>query len=134
MSAMLQGYCRFILQTMLVISILFLLRGHNAPGGGFIAALIAVAAIGLYIITFGHIPKILETISSRAVIVGIIFLLISFLAPLIHHDNVLTGMWLNLSIANSHIKVGTPLLFDIGVYLCILGSITWFTIELEQAS
>ena len=37
-----------IVIVMLVFSVFVLLRGHNEPGGGFIAGLIAAAAIAVY--------------------------------------------------------------------------------------
>ena len=41
---------RFLLPLLLLFSAFLLLRGHNAPGGGFAAGLVAAAAFALYAI------------------------------------------------------------------------------------
>ena len=43
---------RFLYPLLLAASIWVLLRGHNAPGGGFIAGLLAVAASAAYALVF----------------------------------------------------------------------------------
>ena len=43
---------RVLYVLMLLASVWVLLRGHNAPGGGFIGGLMAVAATAAYALTF----------------------------------------------------------------------------------
>ena len=38
---------------LLLFSVFLLLRGHNEPGGGFVGGLVAAAAFALYAIAFG---------------------------------------------------------------------------------
>lgn len=110
---------RILVPTMLVISAYALLRGHNAPGGGFISALIGAAAIVLIFLASDNdrVP-VLErrylTIAGSGIIVAVITGLVglaegAFLTPL--HAEVL-GMHLT-----------TALVFDVGVYLAVFGVI-----------
>ena len=52
-SLILQIAARNLLPILVIYSILILLRGHNAPGGGFIGGLLAAAGFILYAIAFG---------------------------------------------------------------------------------
>ncbi|WP_166825104.1 DUF4040 family protein [Brevibacterium limosum] len=99
-------------------SLLIFWRGHNSPGGGFIAALVGSAVIGLaYLSTpkdraIGPPRAPLYLIGSgvaTAVVTGIIGLLFagSFLKPM--HTEFAGQHWT------------TSMLFDLGVYLAVLG-------------
>ncbi|HAO32352.1 MAG TPA: Na(+)/H(+) antiporter subunit B, partial [Candidatus Competibacteraceae bacterium] len=50
---MLEKAARPLYWIMLAAALWVLLRGHNAPGGGFIGGLIALAATAAYAIVFG---------------------------------------------------------------------------------
>jgi len=125
MSLILKGFCNFIFQTMLLLSILFLIRGHNYPGGGFIGALIASTAIGLYILSYKKAPKFISYNPPVLIILGILCLITSILLAMCFQKNLLTGIWWTFYFYGEQIKLGTPLLFDIGIYLSILGSLSW---------
>ncbi len=133
MSVILKSYCHFIFQIMLLLSILFLLRGHNYPGGGFIAALIACAGIGLYILSYRKTPKFIIRKNPILISLGMLCLIISMLLALSFKHSLLTGMWWQFKLFGQQIKLGTPLLFDLGIYLAILGSLSWLIKELEQS-
>lgn len=124
MTVILKSYCYFILQIMLLLSILFLFRGHNYPGGGFIGALIACSGIGLTFFS-GYHSKSLVYIYQIMIALGIILLTISFALPTLQHKYFLTSMWQTINIFSQKVKLGTPLIFDIGIYLAVFGSIAW---------
>ena len=123
MSIILKNFCYFILQIMLLLSILFLIRGHNYPGGGFIAALIATTGIGFHMLTYDHPPTFIMDKNIILISFGIVCLLASILIALFFQKNLLTGIWWTGYLLGHRIKLGTPLLFDIGIYLSILGGL-----------
>ena len=47
-SLILRTATRYLLPLLLLFSIFLLLRGHNEPGGGFVAGLVAATAFALY--------------------------------------------------------------------------------------
>ncbi|MBW6477565.1 MAG: Na(+)/H(+) antiporter subunit B, partial [Chromatiales bacterium] len=47
-SLILRAAGHFLLPLLIIFSLFLLLRGHNEPGGGFIAGLVAAAAVALY--------------------------------------------------------------------------------------
>ena len=131
MSVILQGFARLLYQVILLISVLILLRGHNNPGGGFIGALIGASAVALYLLSFNKVPKPFNHYNVL-IFIGVILLALSAMFGIILGKNMLTGIWWTGYLFNEKIKFGTPLLFDVGIYISILGSISLVISKLEQ--
>ena len=121
-----------MLQVALLLSVLFLLRGHNHPGGGFIGALIACTGIYFYNLAYKRPPHFINKKQVLLINAGILCLLASLLIPSFTNKNMLTGLWWKINIFHYVFKLGTPLLFDIGIYLSILGSLIWVVTYLEN--
>lgn len=121
-SLILSTATRYLLPLLLLFSIFVMLRGHNEPGGGFIGGLVAAAAVALYAIAFDLVrARRLIRLSPRDLIgVGLIFTLLSGLLPLVAGQPFMTGLW-SQQVVPVLGKLGTPLLFDIGVYLVVIG-------------
>lgn len=132
MSRILQYSTHFLSQIMLLLSILLLFRGHNYPGGGFIGALVASATVALYSLAYRIKTSKFDKVAPIILAVGILILLLAFIAPLFYNHPPLTGMWLKFSFITVNIKLGTPLLFDIGIYFTVIGGVTWLIAELED--
>ena len=121
-SLILSTATRYMLPLLLLFSIFLLLRGHNEPGGGFIGGLIAAAAFALYAIAY-DVATARRTlgIDSRTLIgLGLLVALTSGVISLIAGQPFMTGLWSEYAVPLLG-KVGTPLLFDIGVYLVVIG-------------
>lgn len=103
----------------LPVSLWLFWRGHNAPGGGFIAALVAATAVGLLLLVRHPAldAKRLRHIGLRLTVVGLAVALGSALLPLLSGKEFFTGLWWH----SGDFHLGTPLLFDLGVYLAVLG-------------
>lgn len=125
MSVVLRGIAMLLIQVMLLLSVLLLLRGHNFPGGGFIGALIATAAMCLYLLTYSKLPKVMKKQANIIIAIGVLCILISTLPGIFLSGNLLDASWVVLDHTLIKIKLGTPLLFDLGIYLSILGSLTF---------
>jgi multicomponent Na+:H+ antiporter subunit B len=113
---------------MALVSLVVLLRGHNAPGGGFVGGLMAAAAIAIYAMAFGvgATRKRLRVNPLALSGAGIILATLSGLSGLVDGAPFLTGMWLPANV------FGTPVLFDIGVYLTVLGAFASLALALED--
>ena len=114
---------------MLVFSVYLLLRGHNEPGGGFIAALIAVIAFALLIIAEspGYVYKRLYFSPTAIAMTGIALTLIAGLLSLFAGLPFMTGLWWK-----DILPLGTPLLFDVGVYFAIIGALMRILLHLKE--
>lgn len=106
-----------LVPVLLVASVLVLLRGHNAPGGGFIGALLGAAALVLAYLaapsdSSGRVRLPFLLVAGAGAVVAAVVGLFgladgSFLRPL--HVDVLG------------VHLTTALVFDVGVYLAVLG-------------
>lgn len=109
---------------MLLFSVFLLLRGHNEPGGGFIGGLVAAAAFTLYAIAF-DVPwarRVLGVDPHTMIGAGLLLAAVSGVAALFVGDPFLTGLWLDLHIPGiGEVPLSTVLLFDVGVFLVVLG-------------
>lgn len=123
-SLILQTATRFVLSLMLLLSIFLLLRGHNDPGGGFIGGLVASIAFVLYGIAF-NVPdtRALLHVNPRALMgSGLIIAAFAGIMALIAGEPFLTGLWLEVDLPIlGNIDLSTTLVFDIGVYLVVIG-------------
>lgn len=113
---------RYLLPLLLIFSFFLLLRGHNEPGGGFVGGLVAAAAYALYFIANGvdEAEKLLKTEPIRLITFGLLLAVSSTIPSIIIGTNFMTGVWLDTSFPVIG-KIGTPLIFDVGVYLLVLG-------------
>ena len=132
MSIIIRTFCYYNLKITLLLSLLFLIRGHNYPGGGFIGALVAITGIGFYTIVYEAPPKFINNKNIFIITLGGILLIASSLPAVFYNYNFLKGVWLSVDINNYQLKLGTPLLFDIGIYLSIVGSLNWIVTYLEN--
>lgn len=121
-SVILETTTRLLMGLLLVFSAFLLLRGHNLPGGGFAGGLVAATAFALKSLASG--PAAARTalhVDPHTLIgVGLLITLISGLFGLPSGLPFLTGTWDFTEIPVIG-KLGTPLLFDVGVYIVVTG-------------
>jgi multicomponent Na+:H+ antiporter subunit B len=124
----------YLSSLMVVFSIFVLLRGHNEPGGGFIGGLIAASAFAIYGIAEGvaAVRRALVihpmTLAGLGVFTGTIAGLLSvfFSVPF------MTGLWTYPVLFGVEVPLSSVLVFDIGVYMVVVGSITSIALALEE--
>lgn len=111
-----------LLPLLIVFSIYLLLRGHNLPGGGFVGGLVAASAFTLYLIAndVATAKKKFRVDPRNITLMGLIVMLGSGLVPLVIGRPFLSGLWFETTVPVIG-KIGTPLIFDIGVYLVVCG-------------
>ncbi len=114
---------------MLVFSVFVLLRGHNEPGGGFIGGLIAGAALAMFSIAMGPgaARQALRIEPMALAGVGLVLAVLSGLLSLPLELPFLTGLWGEWA----GVTVSTPMVFDIGVYLVVFGTLGALALGLE---
>lgn len=121
-SLILAATARFLLPVFLMFSVFLLVRGHHLPGGGFVGGLVAAAAFMLYAIahSVAEARALLRVDSVSLLGIGLILSLGSGLLSLFVGASFMTGLWLAAPLPIVG-KLGSPLFFDIGVYLTVLG-------------
>lgn len=124
---------RYLVPILLLFSLFLLTRGHNEPGGGFVGGLVAGAAFALYAIAHTvHQARRLLRFSPRVLIgSGLLIAVGSGLFSLLYRRPFMTGIWSTLEIPVIG-KIGTPGIFDIGVYVTVLGVVLQVIFELME--
>jgi multicomponent Na+:H+ antiporter subunit A len=121
-SPILQAGPRFLVLLMLVFSVFLLVRGHNEPGGGFVGGLVAATAFALVLLASGvdQARRLLRWDPVAFVGLGLLVALVSGLPPLLSGAPFQEGRWLKTPLPVIG-KLGSPVVFDVGVYLVVLG-------------
>lgn len=122
-SMLLMSAARPLTTLLLMFAIFLLVRGHNAPGGGFIAGLVVASAISLYALAFdvASARSLVKVHPIRLISVGLFAAIVSAIPGMFDGAAFLTGVWFKLGIGTDGVKLGTPLLFDLGVFLVVTG-------------
>jgi multicomponent Na+:H+ antiporter subunit B len=121
-SLILSTATRLLLPLMLIFSFFLLLRGHNLPGGGFVGGLIAATAFVLFALSDGleKARKSLIFDTKTYIPIGLTIALVSGLVGLFAGQPFMAGAWLKDPVPVLG-KIGTPVIFDIGVYFLVFG-------------
>lgn len=125
-SILLKTSAKISLALMNIFAFYLLLRGHNYPGGGFVAGVLSGISFIFYTYTYS-LDSTLEKLSFhpyRYLFLGVGFAIVSaIIPPIIYQKSTLEAVWwfdIYLPIVGKT-KVGTPLILDLGVYLLVMG-------------
>ena len=134
---MMQTVTRLVLPLMLMVSVYIFLRGHNLPGGGFIAGLIAAVALIVQYLANGiewtkaRLRFEKETLISYGLLIatttGLVSMFIGypFLTSAFTHVNwPLVGEF----------EIASAIAFDLGVFLVVVGSTVLILVQLGKLS
>lgn len=111
---------RILFWFMLFASLYILLRGHDSPGGGFVGGLVAAMAFAIYALAH-DVARARKRLRVEPVFhsgLGLLLALASGLPGLWIDGSFLSHQWL---IFDNGFKLGTTMIFDLGVYLVVLG-------------
>lgn len=134
-SIILAAISRILMPLLIMASIFLLLRGHNEPGGGFIGGLLGGVAFVLTAVAFGPLAARKALMVSPYTLIpwGLAFALAAPLLPLAFGQPFFSPLWTKeIPFAGESFKVGTPLIFDIGVYLLVVGISVTFVLTLME--
>lgn len=124
---------RILTPILLLLAFWLLLRGHNQPGGGFIAGLVVAAAFELRILSRGDeaVRQVLGPFLQPMIGIGLMIALLSA-AIGVFSGNFFYGTWWEISTGPIHLDIGTPMTFDIGVFLVVLAVVTSYLLGLSR--
>lgn len=134
-SIILRTATQFLITLLLLFSVFLLLRGHNEPGGGFVGGLVAASAYALHALAYDVAStRVVLRFAPRSFIgVGLVIAVISGLLPLLFGRPFLTGLWAEIELPGGGVlDLGTPLLFDVGVYVTVIGVVLTIILALAE--
>jgi multicomponent K+:H+ antiporter subunit A len=130
-------YLRFLMPFMLMIAAYFFLRGHNLPGGGFVAGLIfAVAVITQYMLGGTQwVESRLGLRPHRWLGYGLVLALATGLGAWLFGYPFLTSHTAHLQLPLlGEIHVPSAFFFDLGVFMVVVGSTMLILLALAHQS
>jgi multisubunit Na+/H+ antiporter MnhB subunit len=138
-SLILSTATRYLVPLILVFSVFVFFRGHNEPGGGFIGGLLAATAFALLEKAEGLATarRRLYFHPQSIAAFGLGCALVAGVWGGLAYGHFLKGVWPMLTVAEDGSKSGLPvgsiMLFDLGVYLVVLGTVCALLFALEEA-
>jgi multicomponent Na+:H+ antiporter subunit A len=123
-SILLEVVVRLIFHALIVLSIYLLFAGHNAPGGGFAGGLVAgLALVARYLAGGRHeLVNAAPANAGRLLGIGLVVAAATAAAPLVFGADALTSVYFAADVpVLGHLSFTTSSIFDIGVYLVVIG-------------
>lgn len=115
---------RLLFHSMIILSIYLLLAGHNGPGGGFAGGLVAGLALTIRYLAGGRFELAEATrVSAGAMLgLGLGLAAITGMFPLLLGGQVFQSAIIHLDLpVFGDVKFVTSAIFDIGVYMVVVG-------------
>ena len=138
-SLILSACARVLFPLILVFSVFIFWRGHNEPGGGFIGGLLAASAFALLEKAEGvaRARRVLRFPPQSLAAVGLACALVAGIWGGLSYGYFLKGVWPFVTFDAEGHKSGLPfgsiMLFDLGVYLVVLGTVCGVLFALEES-
>ncbi|WP_426322859.1 Na+/H+ antiporter subunit A [Microbacterium sp. E-13] len=123
-SILLEVIVRVLFHTIIVVSLYLLFAGHNLPGGGFAGGLVAGMALVMRYVAGGRyeLGAAAPTDAGRLLGTGMTIAVACAIVPLFFGAPPLTSFFFEATVpVLGHIEFVTSTLFDIGVYLVVIG-------------
>jgi len=133
-SSILQTAARLLMPLLLLFAVFLLLRGHDQPGGGFVGGLVVASSFVLYSIAFGvdAARRALLIKPSTLLGSGLLVALASGIPGVIDGRPFMSALWTTFGTGSAVVAVGTPLIFDIGVFLAVIGVVLTIVFTLAE--
>ncbi|MGX1702154.1 Na+/H+ antiporter subunit A [Microbacterium sp. NPDC055357] len=123
-SMMLEVIVRILFHTIIIVSLYLLFAGHNLPGGGFAGGLVAGMALVMRYVAGGRyeLGAAAPTDAGRLLGIGMTLAVGCAIVPLFFGQAPLTSTIFEADVVLfGHIEFVTSTLFDVGVYLVVIG-------------
>lgn len=124
-----------IIFIMLGFAVYLLLAGHNSPGGGFVGGLTTSAAIVLMYMAYGEkvVKKIIPINFQFFIPLGLLIATLTGLGALLFNVPFLTHTFGVFHIPFvGEIELATAMLFDLGVYFTVFGSMMTIILTIAE--
>lgn len=124
---------RVMTPVLLILAVILLLVGHNNPGGGFIAGLVVAAAFQLQILSRGdqYVRRTIGPYLQPITGVGLLLAVAAATLGLLQ-NGFFKGVWWEGHLGPLTLELGSPMLFDLGVFLVVLAVVTSYLLGLSS--
>ena len=119
-----------------LLTLYFLVSGHNNPGGGFIAGVLMSGAIAFQFLAHGPegVPRFLKLPYERIVALGFVIAVAAATAPLAAGYPFLTSFHatVNVPVLGAKMEFALAQLFDFGIFLLVAGGVMTAVLALAR--
>ena len=125
-SILLEVVIRLLFHAVVVLSVYILFTGHNLPGGGFAGGLVAGLALAGRYLAGGRyeLGAAAPLDAGKLLGTGLILAAGTATVPLLFGAHALTSTWFEATVpVLGHLEFSTSTVFDIGVYLVVIGMV-----------
>jgi multicomponent Na+:H+ antiporter subunit A len=125
-SILLEVVVRLLFHAVVVLSVFVLFAGHNAPGGGFAGGLVAGLALAGRYLAGGRfeLGAAAPVDAGKLLGVGLLLAAGTAAAPLLFGAGALSSTWFEATVpVLGHLEFTTSTIFDVGVYLVVIGMV-----------
>lgn len=130
-----QVAARVLMPVMLALSLYLLVRGHQSPGGAFVAAIVAGLSLLFrgYAFGFHHVDRLVRPWTQRLLGAGLVVVVGTGVAGWLWGDAFLAAASLSLHLpVVGALELSTTLLFELGVYLTVSSFVAQLAGKLGQ--
>jgi monovalent cation:proton antiporter len=134
-SLILTTVTRLVFFVVLLFSVYLLLRGHNSPGGGFIAGVMTALGILLQAIAadLRYVRRVLRVEPRLLAGIGLLTALSTGLVPMLVGYPFLTSTFGHLHVPwLGDVELASAFFFDLGVYFVVVGGSLLMIITLAE--
>lgn len=120
----LQTVTKIVLFIIIISSVHLFLAGHNAPGGGFIGGLMTASAVVLLLIAYDvdTVKQILPVNYINLAAIGLFIAVLTGVGSFVFGESFLSHTFGHFHLPLlGDTELATALLFDLGVYLVVIG-------------
>ena len=119
-----------------LLTLYFLVSGHNNPGGGFIAGVLMSGAVAFQFLAHGPegVPRFLKLPYERIVALGFVIAIVAATAPLAAGYPFLTSFHatVDVPILGAKMEFALAQLFDFGIFLLVAGGVMTAVLALAR--
>jgi NADH:ubiquinone oxidoreductase subunit 5 (chain L)/Multisubunit Na+/H+ antiporter, MnhA subunit len=130
-------WVRLLLPMAAMVSLFFLLRGHNLPGGGFVGGLVMAVAIIVQYMVGGTawVESRMRLHPQQWMGLGLLFVVLTGASPWLAGQYFLDASDVHLDIPGiGDVHLSSVLLFDLGVYMLVVGATVLVLVALAHQS
>lgn len=134
-SLLLQTIARIVLPPALLFAVYLLSRGHNMPGGGFVAGLMVASAVILQYVAGGrHSANGVPAFDPKKLIpIGLVVALGAGIVPMLLSYPFLTSTFTYVDVpVLGNFELASAMVFDIGVFLVVAGVMLTILLAIEE--
>ena len=134
-SPLLQTIAKLVLPPAILFAAYLLFRGHNLPGGGFVAGLMTAGAVILQYVATGRqsADGTAPFRPERLIGIGLLFAIGTGVVPMLLSFPFLTSTFAYVDLpVLGHMELASALFFDFGVYFVVTGVTLSILLQIEE--